>query len=152
MILLTDGADNPPEFSGIEPTKPIEAAKVAATLGIKVYTIGAVGTAPPRQRGFGFLLPHRAEVDEPMLKEIARLTGGKYFRATDADSLVTIYDEIDRLERRRTGERTFHDNIFAAKMAMLTGLGLLMAELLLANTRYRRIPLVAACSIHCRPG
>ncbi len=140
MILLTDGADNPPKFPGIEPTNPIEAAKIAATLGIKVYTIGAVGSAQPRQRGFGFFLPRRAEVDEGALKDIAGITDGKYFRATDADSLVTIYDEIDRLERRRTGERTFHDNIFAAKVAMLTGLGLLMAELLLANTRYRRIP------------
>jgi len=140
MILLTDGADNPPGFPRIEPTKPIEAAKVTARLGIKVYTIGAVGSAPPRQSGFGMLFQRRAQVDEPTLKEIARITGGKYFRATDADSLVTIYDEIDRLERRRTGERTFHDNVFAAKVAMLTGLALLMAELLLANTRYRRIP------------
>ena len=68
------------------------------------------------------------------------MTGGKYFRATDADSLVTIYNEIDQLERRQTGERTFHDNIYAAKVAMLTGLGMLMAGLLLANTRYRRVP------------
>lgn len=140
MILLTDGADNPPEFHGIEPTDPIGAAKVTARLGMKVYTIGAVGSVPSRQDGFGMLFQRRAQVDEPTLKEIARITGGKYFRATDADSLVTIYDEIDRLERRRTGERTFRDNLFAAKVAMLTGLALLMAELLLANTRYRRIP------------
>ena len=85
------------------------------------------------------LFQRRAQVDEPTLKEIARITGGKYFRATDADSLVTIYDEIDRLERSRTGERTFHDDLLAAKVAMLTGLVLLMTELLLANTRYRMI-------------
>jgi Ca-activated chloride channel family protein len=138
MILLTDGQDNPAEFPGSDPSDPIEAARVAATLGIKVYTIGAVGTARGRRPGLGLLF--RREVDEPTLKEIARVTGGQYFRATDADSLVTIYDEIDQLERHRTGERTYQDNIYAAQMAMLIGLGLLMAELALGSTRYRRIP------------
>ena len=52
----------------------------------------------------------------------------------------TIYDEIDRLERRRTGERSFRDNVRASKIAMLAALGMLMAEVLLTNTRYRRIP------------
>ncbi len=140
MILLTDGKDNPAEFAGAEPPDPGEAAKVAATLGIKVYTIGAVGSAQPRRPGLGMLFQRRAQVDEESLKNIARITGGKYFRATDSDSLVTIYDEIDRLERHRTGERTYHDNIYAAQLAMLIGLGLLMTELLLVNTRYRRIP------------
>ncbi|MGB2984936.1 MAG: VWA domain-containing protein [Phycisphaerae bacterium] len=140
MILLTDGADNPAPFRGSQPPNPIEAAKVAATLGIKVYTIGAVGSAGPRRSSFGFLLQSRAQVDEVTLKEIARVTGGSYFRATDTNSLEDVYDEIDRLERRRTGERTYHDNIFAAKVAMLTGLALLMAELALVNTRYRTIP------------
>jgi Ca-activated chloride channel family protein len=138
MILLTDGQDNPAEFPGSTPPDPIEAARVAATLGIKIYTIGAVGTARGRRSGLGLMF--RREVDEPTLKEIARVTGGKYFRATDVDSLVTIYDEIDQLERHRTGERTYQDNIHAAQMAMLIGLGLLMAELVLGSTRYRRIP------------
>jgi Ca-activated chloride channel family protein len=140
MILLTDGADNPPPFPGTEPPKPIEAAKVAATLGIKIYTIGAVGSVEPRRSGFGLVLQPRAQVDEPTLKEIARITGGSYFRAADTSSLEKIYDEIDRLERRRTGERTFHDNVFAARAAMLTALVLLMMELVLTNTRYRTIP------------
>ena len=140
MILLTDGADNPADFAKRSSPRPVEAAKVAATLGIKIYTIGAVGSAQPRQRGFGFFAQSRQEVDEPTLKEIARLTGGKYFRATDTKSLVTIYDEIDQLERRSTGERTFRDNVYAAKVAMLAALALLMAELVLVNTRYRRVP------------
>ncbi len=143
MILLTDGSDNPAPLPGVSPPKPIEAAKVAATLGIKVYTIAAFGTAPQRQQGFGLFAPMRGGFDpvaEAALKEIASATGGKYFRATDTDSLVTIYDEIDRLERRRTGERTFRDNVWASKIAMLAALGMLMAESLLINTRYRRIP------------
>lgn len=140
MILLTDGKDNPAPIPGFDPPDPFEAAKVAATLGIKIYTIGAVGGAPRQQRGFSMLLRGRAEVDEDLLKRIANVTAGKYFRATDTDTLVTVYDEIDRLERRRTGERSFQDNIQAARTAMLAGLGLLMFELLLSSTRFRRIP------------
>lgn len=143
MILLTDGADNPAPFSGVTPPKPLEAAKVAATLGIKIYTIAAFGTSPQRQQGFGLFAPMHGGFDpvaEAALKEIASVTDGKYFRATDTDSLVKIYDEIDRLERRRTGERTFRDNVRASKIAMLAALGILMAEVLLTNTRYRRIP------------
>jgi Ca-activated chloride channel family protein len=140
MILLTDGADNPPDFAKRTAPDPVEAARVAATLGIKVYTIGAVGSDQARRRGPFGLFSARAQVDEPTLQEIARVTGGKYFRATDTKSLVTIYDEIDKLERRTTGERAFRDNVYAAKVAMLAGLGLLMLEMLLVNTRYRKLP------------
>ncbi len=137
MILLTDGADNPPRIPGMTPPSPLETARVAATLGIKIYTIGAGSDAS--QRG-GFFAIRRPEFDEGALREIAAATGGKYFRATDTDSLVTIYDEIDKLERRKTGERTFYDNVAAARTAMLVGLGLLFGELLLISTRFRRIP------------
>ena len=137
MILLTDGANNPAELPQAPPPDPLEAAKLAATLGIKIYTIGAVGAAPQRSRGFGRM---RSQVDEPLLKEIASVTGGKYFRATDTGSLVTIYDEIDRLERQRTGERSFQDDIATARLSMIVALALVMAELLLVNTRYRKIP------------
>ncbi len=131
MILLTDGADNPPQLRNAPPPpNPLDAAKVAARLGIKIYTIGAVGS--DRRP--------RAQVDERLLQRVADISDGKYFRATDTDSLQTIYEEIDQLERRRTSERTFHDNVRAAKVAMLTALVLLMVEFLLANTRYRRVP------------
>ena len=141
MILLTDGQDNPPDFAKRTAPDPVEAAKIAATLGIKVYTIGAVGSEQVGRRGrLGFFASRRAGVDEPTLKRIAEVTGGEYFRATDTKSLVTIYDEIDSLERRRTGERTYRDNVYACKVAMLTGLALLMVELLLVNGRYRRLP------------
>ncbi len=140
MILLTDGANNPAPFRDAPPAPdPQEAAKVAARMGIKIYTIGAVGDQR-RQRGAGFFGSRGMQVDEGSLKSIASTTGGKYFRATDTDSLRTIYEEIDRLERRKTGERVFQDDTYAAKFAMLTGLALLMMEMLLSNTRYRRIP------------
>jgi Ca-activated chloride channel family protein len=141
MILLTDGADNPPEFRNAPPApNPLEAAKVAARQGIKIYTIGAVGPDRRSRRGLGLFSAPRAQVDERLLERIAEITQGRYFRATDAESLRTVYEEIDQLERRRTGERTFQDNVYAAKVAMLVGLALLMAELVLVNTRYRRIP------------
>ncbi|MHC5111607.1 MAG: VWA domain-containing protein [Planctomycetota bacterium] len=140
MILLTDGADNPPPFRGVaQAPDPEESARIAARLGIKIYTIGAVGSQR-RQGGLGFFGARGMQVDERALKRIAQLTGGKYFRATDTDSLVTIYEEIDALERRTTGERTFKDNVYAARVAMLVALSLLMTELLLVNTRFRRVP------------
>jgi Ca-activated chloride channel family protein len=140
MILLTDGANNPAPLQAAEPPDPLEAAQVAARLGIKIYTIGAIPNAPRRQEGFFLFAPRRVEFDEESLRRIADITGAKYFRATDTESLKTIYEEIDRLERRKTGERHFQDNILAATLAMSIGLGLLFTELLLANTRYRRIP------------
>lgn len=139
MILLTDGVNHPhPQHKATAPD-PIESATLAAKMGIKIYTIGAVGASGMRRRG-GFSGRPTADVDEPMLMKIAAKTGGKYFRATDTKSLSTIYDEIDRLERQITGERTYQDNTRAANMAMLIALGLLTGEVLLVNTRYRRIP------------
>jgi Ca-activated chloride channel family protein len=138
MIMLTDGADNPPQISGLTPTSPLEAAKVAAKLGIKIYTIGA--GSDQQRGGTGFFAPRPAKFDEELLKEIAAAANGRYFRATDTKSLETIYEEIDKLERRKTGERTFHDNVGAARTAMLAALGLLMGEILLVQTRFRRIP------------
>ncbi len=140
VVLLTDGKDNPPKNPAAPAPDPVQAAKVAATLGIKIYTIGAGGSQPPQSQGFGMLFQRRAEFDDEMLKEIAKAGGGKYFRATDVRSLTEIYEEIGKLETRRTGERTFRDDILAARYAMICGLGLLITELVLVNTRYRRVP------------
>lgn len=139
IVMLTDGANNPPEIAGVTPISPLDAAAVAAKLGIKIYTIGA-GSEQPRGSGFGFLVQRRQEFDEELLKQIAAAASGRYFRATDTKSLETIYEEIDRLERRKTGERTFQDHVAAARMAMFVGLGLLLCEALLIQTRLRRIP------------
>lgn len=142
MILLTDGADNPAPFPGAKPPTPLEAAKVAATLGIKIYTIGAQGDSPDPNSRRGLFAPvfgfdPRAE---QALKEVAEATGGKYFRATDTESLKNIYQEIDKLERRKTGERTFQDNVWASQLAMGAALAMLLLEVALVNTRLRRIP------------
>ncbi len=139
MILLTDGADNPAPLQGVKAPSPVEAAKVAATLGIRIYTIGAQGDPSLSRRGL-FAMVGFDPAAEQTLKAVAATTGGKYFRAADTDSLVTIYDEIDKLERRRTGERSFQDNVQASKFAMMAALALLLGEVLLVNTRLRRIP------------
>jgi len=140
MILLTDGADNPAPEARREAPNPVEAAKLAAALGIKVYTIGAVGAERRAQTPFGFFARPTAQVDERTLQEIARVTGGRYFRATDTESLVTIYDEIDKLERRRTGEREYYDDLGAVRIALVVALAVLGVEVFLVNTRFRRMP------------
>ena len=88
LILLTDGGNN----AGM--MDPIAAAKMAAGSGLRIYTIG-VG-AQARQGFFG--MSGNADLDEDTLKEIAGITGGEYFRATDMDALQNVYVRIDRLE------------------------------------------------------
>ena len=83
MIVLTDGANNAGE------TEPLQAARIAKALGIKIYTIGAgkqgVAPVPVRTRdGRTVLRRMQVYIDERTLKEIAELTGGRYFRATDS--------------------------------------------------------------------
>ena len=91
MILLSDGSNNSGEID------PITAAELAKEFGIKIYTIGA-GTNQSYTRipGRGLILN---EIDESTLKKIAKVTGGKYFRATDIEALELIYSEINNLER-----------------------------------------------------
>ncbi|MFI5310277.1 MAG: VWA domain-containing protein [Gemmatimonadales bacterium] len=98
LILLTDGVNNRGTID------PRTAAKAAAALGIRVYTIGvgSEGMAPvPVGRGvFGLRYETRpVELDEPLLEFIAQVSGGRYFRARDAQSLQRIYEQIDQLER-----------------------------------------------------
>lgn len=88
MILLTDGEND----AGL--MDPLAAARMAAGAGLRIYTIG-VGAAA--QQGF-FGVSGNTDLDEDTLKSIAHITGGEYFRATDADALKKVYDEIDRLE------------------------------------------------------
>ena len=118
------------------------AAKISmlAALAALLFEVFLVNTCHPsraRRRSFFSRTP---EVDEKALTAIADATGGKYFRATDAESLATVYEEIGALEQRRTGERTFRDNVYAAKLSMLAALAALLFEVFLVNTRYRKLP------------
>ena len=105
IILLTDGVNNRGEIA------PATAAELAKTYGIRVYTIGvgAQGMAPyPVQTPFGLRYQNMpVEIDEPILKDIAQKTGGRYFRATDNDKLVQVYNEIDKLEKSKIDVKQF---------------------------------------------
>ncbi|TWT75082.1 vWA domain-containing protein [Allorhodopirellula solitaria] len=108
IILLTDGENNAGQL------EPIQAAELAATMGIKVYTIGVgtKGKAPvPVTDPFGRSTMQWMDVniDEATLTEVANVTGGKYFRATDTDSLTQIYSEIDQLEKTEVEAQHFVD-------------------------------------------
>ena len=89
LVLLTDGEND----AGAMP--PLEAARLAAQAGLKIYTIG-VGAAP--ESGMFGMGAGNTDLDEDSLKEIAKTTGGEYFRATDATALQAVYRQIDRLE------------------------------------------------------
>lgn len=99
IILLTDGSNNSGSID------PQDAMKLAKAKNCKVYTIGVggMGMAPtPVNTPFGIIYQNMpVEIDENLLKEIAKETGGKYFRAKDAHSLETIYADINHLEKRK---------------------------------------------------
>lgn len=138
IVLLTDGKSN------AGPVAPIEAAKAAATFGVKVYTIGVgtEGTAPmPRVTPLGvFYEPVQVEFDEATLQELAKLTGGQYWRARTTQGLQEIYDTIDQLEKTeiKVKEHMDYNELFGP--FVLAGLGLLLLELVLAQTRLRKLP------------
>lgn len=139
MILLTDGMNNAGEAS------PLTSAEAAKTLGIKAYTIGAGtrGEAPiPVEDAFGrrVLRMARVDIDEEALSEIAQMTGGSYFRATNTQSLTNIYEQIDQLETTTRKLKNYKevDDLFA--YAAMPGAALLLLSFALANTRFRRLP------------
>ncbi|MBG87549.1 MAG: hypothetical protein CMO80_11710 [Verrucomicrobiales bacterium] len=147
VVMMTDG-----ENTGGEVT-PISAANAAEALGIKVYTIG-VGTrglAPmPVYHGAGRpALDRRGQqiyrqsevtIDEETLTEIADRTGGKYFRADSADTLRKVYAEIDELEKTKVVIKKSQRVEELLHWPILIGLILLLTEVALVNTIFRRIP------------
>ena len=148
-ILLTDGENTAGDLD------PLVAAEIARTCGIKIYAIG-VGTRgyapfPETFMGRTVLRNRLVSIDEETLQEVAKATGGAYFRATDTDSLVEIYETIDELEKTRTEQRRYRQfDDFATASFRLAGiplppllvlpLVLLSADLLLSATRLGRVP------------
>ncbi len=139
VILLTDGVNNAGQID------PVTAAKVGKSLGIRVYTIGA-GTDgqalyPVDDPLFGKRYVNMpVEIDEEMLKEVARITGGEYFRAKDTKALKQIYKQIDELEKTKieVKEYTRYQELFV--MFLWPAIFLFILEIVLANTRFRKIP------------
>jgi len=137
IILLTDGVNN----SGT--IDPKIASELALNFGIKVYTIGlgTNGTAmsPVALRPNGSFVFDRVkvEIDEKLLKEIAKATGGKYFRATNNKKLQEIYAEINKLEKTEVEEFKFYNYDEKFRFFALFGLGLFLFELLFRFTVFR---------------
>jgi Ca-activated chloride channel family protein len=139
VVLLTDGQQNAGTIS------PETAAEAAAALGIRVYTIGAGtrGMAPfPTRDLFGNKVyrPIAVDIDEESLRKVAKRTGGRYFRATDTDSLRQIYEEIDRAEKTTFEAPEYADYRELYPWLVWPALVLLCAELALADTRLRKVP------------
>lgn len=137
IILLTDGVNNRGEIA------PSTAADIAETFGIRVYTIGVGtrGTAPyPVQTPYGIQYQNiPVEIDEAVLKEIASKTGGSYFRATDNNKLVEVYNEIDNLEKSKIDVRQFTRKEEKYLMPAIFGFILLALESLLRFTIFRNL-------------
>lgn len=138
VILLTDGSNN----SGSIP--PLKASELAKKFGIKVYTIGVgtKGKAPFLMDTIFGKRYHYQEVDmdEGMLKEIAKTTNASYFRATDKRELEDIYTQIDKLEKthKKVKEYTEYNELFS--YFLLTGILILLIEIVLSLTILRKIP------------
>jgi Ca-activated chloride channel family protein len=138
VILLTDGVNN---RGSVDPST---AAEIAKTFGIRVYTIGigSRGTAPyPVPTPFGIELQDMpTEIDEELLQNIASMTDGQYFRATDNQALVKVYEEIDRLEKSKSSVQEHHKKTEEYLRFAIAAALLLLLEILLRYTVLRNLP------------
>lgn len=139
MILMTDGQNN----AGKVP--PITAAEAAQALKIRIYTVGvgSKGVARvPYVNVFGqkSYVEQKVDIDEGTLQKIADMTGGKYYRASDTASFRKIYDEIDRLEKTEVEVKKYQRYRELYPWFILAGTVLLLLEIILANTVWRRLP------------
>jgi Ca-activated chloride channel family protein len=139
IILLTDGRNNAGELH------PLSAAQVAQAMSVRVYTVGAGsrGTAlyPIHDPIFGKRYQRlQVEIDEELLQEIARMTGGKYFRAVDRKSLEEVFLEIGELEKTKIEVKEFtrYEELFP--LYLILGLIFFSLEIILANTKFKKIP------------
>jgi Ca-activated chloride channel family protein len=139
VILMTDGQNNSGKIA------PLTAAEAAEALKVKVYTIGVGmrGMAPMPVFFGGRRVGQRPEpvdIDEDTLGKIADRTGGKYYRADNTERFQAIYTEIDKLEKTEKDIKKFalHRELFA--WVITPGLSLLLLEILLRHTAWRRLP------------
>jgi len=138
IILLTDGSNNRGDID------PITAAGIAKTFGVRVYTIGigTRGKAPyPFQTAYGVQYQNiDVVIDEAPLRQIASITGGKYYRATDNSKLKSIYKEIDQLEKTKMKVHEYSKKNEEYRAFGVAALILLLLEIFLRNTVLRRLP------------
>jgi Ca-activated chloride channel family protein len=138
VILLTDGRNNAGTLS------PAKAAEVAATFGVKIYTIGAGGHGDAPfivDSIFGRQVVYQpVEIDEDTLKEVAGRTGGRYFRAEDEKALEAIYREIDELEKTEITMSSYMEYNERFRWFVIPAVALLLMEIVMLGTRFRKLP------------
>ncbi len=139
VILMTDGQNNAGRLD------PVQAAEAAAAMKVKVYTvgIGERGLAPMPVFMGGQKVGYqnvRVDIDEATLQKIAEKTGGKYYRADNAERFRQIYAEIDKLEKTDASIRKYSQFQELFPWLAAAGLALLLIELVLAHTAFRRLP------------
>jgi len=146
VILLTDGVNT------VGKVDPVTAAKAAAVLGIRIYTvgIGKEGGAPIpvfdpyrgkvylRDPATGGLL--KTELDEKTLKEIAKLTKGRYYRATNEEKLEKIFEEIGKMEKSKIGAKNYMKYKELFPIFLWLALAILAFEIIISNTVLRKVP------------
>jgi Ca-activated chloride channel homolog len=140
IVLLTDGRNNAGEIT------PETASDIARALGIKVYTVG-VGTYghvpfPIRDKA-GNVVGYdsiKTDIDEALLGKIAYETGARYFRVSDTASLKKVYREIDNMEKALIEEKAYDEYNELFSGFLIAGLLMLLFEIILSNTLWRRIP------------
>jgi Ca-activated chloride channel family protein len=139
IVVLTDGVNNKGEID------PLTAANLAKSMEQRIYTIGA------GSQGEAYVtIDHplfgkqrqriQADLDETTLREVAEMTDGKYFRATDEKSLANIYEEIEQLEKSKIDVKQYKEYVELFPYFVYVALGLLCLEILLHTTRFRRVP------------
>ncbi|MDR1543130.1 MAG: VWA domain-containing protein [Prevotellaceae bacterium] len=139
IILLTDGTNNRGDIA------PITAAEIAQQFNIRVYTIGA-GTRGiakmPAYDVFGNMhyIDTEVDIDETTLQKIASMTGGKYFRATDTNSLKSIYQEIDKMEKTKLHTENYSRKTEKYLPFLMIAFGILLLEILVRITILKRLP------------
>jgi Ca-activated chloride channel family protein len=139
VILLTDGVNNTGKI------QPLAAAEAAKAMGVKIYTVGVGvrGDAPiPVHDAVGNtrLVMAKVDVDEKTLQAVAEETGGKFYRATDTDSLEKIYEQINQFEKSAQTVQKFERTEELYPWILIPALAILGLSLMLQHTRLRRLP------------
>lgn len=130
IVLMTDGGNNSGKID------PITATEAAQALGVKIYTIGLGNREIVERMG----LPSGFLPDESTLQQIAQMTGGKFYRGDNSTKLRNIYDEIDKMEKTEAVVNKYTEYKELFPWFLGTGAGLLLLEILLAQTILRRLP------------
>jgi Ca-activated chloride channel homolog len=139
IVLLTDGVNNTGEID------PLTAADLAKSFGVKIYAIGVgsegVAPYPVDDPVLGRrMINIEVQIDEELLKKISHSTGGEYYRAVDRDSLAKIFKTIDSLEKSKVQVKSYTHYRELFEWLLWPGLGLIMAGVVLSQTRWRKMP------------